>query len=276
MDLTALYHRLLPKRALTDFAGWMANLRTPLVKNYLIADFIQRYGVDMTEALEPDPTQYACFNEFFIRPLNPVCRPIAQATVVSPVDGRISQWGYVSEGRILQAKGRWYSVPELLADEPAVCERFRAASFATLYLSPKDYHRVHMPIEGVLRGMTYVPGRLFSVQPSTVNAIPNLFARNERLVVHFDTAVGPLAMVLVGATIVGAMGTVWEGDLPRGSQLKRYDYPEQRVFPKAAEMGYFKLGSTVILLFADGKKLPWNAELSAGDELRLGQRLAEA
>lgn len=274
-SLDILTHHLLPKHALTTFAGFMANIKSPVIKNYLIQDFIAKYNVNMQEAREEDPTQYACFNDFFIRHLKPECRPIANAELISPVDGCVSEIGTITAGKLLQAKGRDYTVHELLACDRTISDQFNAGSFATLYLSPKDYHRVHMPIDATLTTMVHVPGSLFSVQPKTVNAIPRLFARNERLVVLFDTAVGLMAMVLVGATIVGGIGTSWHGDVRRGKQPMHYGYSDQINGPitlqQAAEMGYFKLGSTVVLLFAE--QIKWQENLVAGQTIRFGEAL---
>ncbi len=266
-----------PKRALTAFAGFMANLKLPFIKNYLIRDFIHKYQVNMQEAQEEQVEHYACFNDFFVRHLKPECRPVAEATVVSPVDGIISEIGHITSGRLLQAKGRDYTVSELLASEKALTAPFDNGLFATLYLSPKDYHRVHMPMDATLKEMIYVPGKLFSVQPTTARVIPRLFSRNERLVVFFDTSVGLMAMVLVGATIVGAIGTAWHGDIRRGRQRVRFDYTDNpavnTALQQAAEMGYFKLGSTVILLFAEGSGLTWRPDLKPGDGVRFGEAL---
>lgn len=216
----------------------------------------------------------------FIRHLRPECRPVAEAAVVSPVDGVISEIGRITSGRLLQAKGRDYTVSELLTSESALSAQFDNGSFATLYLSPKDYHRVHMPMDATLKEMIYVPGKLFSVQPTTARVIPRLFARNERLVVFFDTSVGLMAMVLVGATIVGAIGTAWHGDIRRGRQKVRFDYTDNTAvntaLQKAVEMGYFKLGSTVVLLFAEGERMQWRPDLQAGSGIRFGEALGSA
>ena len=268
---------MIPKRALNAFSGWLANVKVPAIKNHLIRNFIRDYDVNMSEAREESVEHYACFNDFFIRRLKPECRPISDAGIVSPVDGAISEIGSITAGKLLQAKGRDYTVRELLANNE-LSSQFDNGRFATLYLSPKDYHRVHMPIDATLKEMTYVPGKLFSVQPTTARVIPRLFARNERLVVFFDTPVGLMAMVLVGATIVGAIGTSWHGDIRRSRQRERFVYSEDNnintVLQKAAEMGYFKLGSTVVLLFADSQRVQWNSDLHAGDKIRLGEALA--
>lgn len=264
---------IIPKRALNAFAHFMANIKIPLVKNHLIRNFIHDYNVNMSEAQQESIEHYACFNDFFIRHLKPECRPIADAGIISPVDGAISEIGSITAGKILQAKGRDYTVSELLASDK-LSAQFEHGRFATLYLSPKDYHRVHMPIEATLKEMIYVPGKLFSVQPTTARVIPRLFARNERLVVFFDTAVGPMAMVLVGAAIVGAIGTSWHGDIRRGRKRVHFAYHDANtLLQKAAEMGYFKLGSTVILLFADSQRMQWNSSLHAGGKIRFGEAL---
>lgn len=268
---------MIPKRALNAFAGCLANVKTAAIKNHLIRNFIKDYDVNMSEAREEAVEHYACFNDFFIRRLKPECRPIAETGIVSPVDGAISEMGTITAGKLLQAKGREYSVAELVAsDKPTT--PFDNGRFATLYLSPKDYHRVHMPIDATLKEMIYVPGKLFSVQPTTARVIPHLFARNERLVVFFDTPAGLMAMVLVGATIVGAIGTSWHGDIKRSRTRQRFVYTGEdnvnTTLQKAAEMGYFKLGSTVILLFADSERVQWNSAFRAGDKIQFGESLA--
>lgn len=272
-----LYHRLLPKHSLTRLAGFLANIRTPWIKNYLISDFVGKYDVNMSEAREENPLNYACFNDFFIRQLKPGVRPLATCDIVSPVDGTISEIGRIEQGQLIQAKGKHYSVAEFLACDDATTASFQQGQFATLYLSPKDYHRIHMPLSATLKRMIYVPGQLFSVQPLTVRGIPNLFARNERLVVFFDTAIGPMAMVLVGATLVGAIGTSWHGDIKRNQSQRRFDYQDKErvTLEQGEEMGYFKLGSTVVLLFADGERVQWHDGLQAGTGIRYGQALAD-
>lgn len=269
---------LIPKQGLTAFAGFMAELKTPQVKDYLIRRFIKKYQVNMNEALIEDPAVYANFNEFFIRHLKPESRPLAQAALISPVDGCVSEIGAIKNGQLIQAKGRDYSVAELLACSAETAEQFVNGKFATLYLSPKDYHRVHMPVDAELLSMTYVPGALFSVQPTTARVVPKLFARNERLVVSFATKAGPMMMVMVGATIVGAIGTSWHGDIKRGKKNIHFDYSEasiNRLMVQGAEMGYFKLGSTVILLFANGEQVQWNNKLEAGSPIRFGEAMGD-
>jgi phosphatidylserine decarboxylase len=264
---------LLPKQGLTVLFGLLAGIKTPWIKNYFIRRFIRKYNVNMSEALEENPEYYADFNEFFIRHLKPDARAITKGGVISPVDGYVSEIGRINKGRLIQAKGRDYSIQQLLACEERIGSQFNNGLFATLYLSPSDYHRVHMPMDAMLKEMIYVPGKLFSVQPATARVIPRLFACNERLVVFFDTAVGLMAMVLVGATIVGAIGTSWHGDVARSRKQQRIAYPGDRLLQQTEEMGYFKLGSTVILLFADNTRVQWNKSLRAGDKIRLGQEL---
>lgn len=270
----SLMHYMVPQQALTTLAGFLANATDRKVKNYLIQRFIHQYQVNMNEALIEDPDAYACFNDFFIRHLKPECRPIAHAGIVSPVDGCISEIGSIEKGRLIQAKGHFYTVAELLACSQEQAAQFNQGCFATLYLSPKDYHRVHMPLDAIRTSMTYIPGALFSVQPSSARIIPKLFARNERAVIFFSTQAGPMAMVLVGATIVGAIGTRWHGELKRSKSRMDFEYkqPIQKML-QGEEMGYFKLGSTVILLFAEGTKVRWDNALSAGSVIRFGEAM---
>ena len=268
---------MLPKWALTVFAGFLARCQIGWIKNFLIRDFIKRYGVNMALAQEENPTAYACFNDFFIRRLKSIHRPIATSDFVSPVDGVISQLGPIEAGQFIQAKGRSYLVDELLACDPTLAQLFYQGQFATFYLSPKDYHRIHMPISGTLREMIYVPGTLFSVQPMTARTIPKLFARNERLVVFFDTEAGLMAMVLVGAVIVGAISTIWHGDLKRSPHPVTFHYDDiskMITLQKGDEMGHFKLGSTVILLFAEGCRVHWQSDLHAGHSVSYGEAIA--
>lgn len=274
--LKTLPQYLLPKKGLTAFAGCMAEVKTPKIKNHLIQKFIKTYQVNMSEALIEDPTAYACFNDFFIRHLKPECRPLAAADILSPVDGCISELGPIVSGQLIQAKGKDYSVEELLACDKATAQQFEQGHFATLYLSPKDYHRVHMPMAGRLVSMNYIPGALFSVQPTTARVVPKLFARNERLAIFFDTAIGPMAMVMVGATVVGAIGTSWHGDIKRLKQKVAFDYTHDKreiQLDQGEEMGYFKLGSTVVLLFAKGQQMKWESSLKAGESIRFGQAI---
>ena len=275
--LKTLSHYALPKYALTSLAGFLAGLNTTYIKNRLIRYFLKKYQVNMNEALIEDPYQYACFNDFFIRRLKKESRPLANADLISPVDGCVSELGPIVSGQLIQAKGKNYSVSELLAADPVTVQQFEQGQFATLYLSPKDYHRVHMPIEGLLLSMTYVPGALFSVQPRTARAIPKLFARNERLVVHFATALGPMVIVMVGATIVGSIATTWHGEVKRSKEQITFDYTQNQVsrvvLDQGEEIGFFKLGSTVVLLFAAGNHMSWDPALHAGSTIQFGQTL---
>lgn len=275
--LKTLPQYLIPKHGITALAGYFADVKSPRLKNFLIRNFIRKFDVDMSEALIEDPKSYDCFNDFFIRHLKPECRPLSQSDVICPVDGCISEIGKIERGQLLQAKGKYYSVQELLACDGQLAEQFVQGQFATLYLSPKDYHRVHMPIDAELVSMTYIPGALFSVQPATTRVVPKLFARNERLAIFFKTKIGPMVMVMVGATIVGAIGTSWHGDVKRAKKLERFDYSEQfpdKIISQGSEMGYFKLGFTVVLLFANGEKIQWDKELLAGSKIQLGKPMA--
>lgn len=274
-NLKGLVQLLLPKQGLTALAGFLANNQRPWLKNALIRYFMRKYDVSLQEALEENPANYPSFNAFFVRQLKPECRPIASTEIISPVDGFVSEMGNITRGTILQAKGRTYSVRELLSCNPTIAAQFEHGLFATLYLSPKDYHRVHMPLDATLKDEIYVPGKLFSVQPATARVVPNLFAINERLVVFFDTPLGLMAMVLVGAVIVGAIGTSWGGDVVRGRTKVQRQVPSLTL-QKGEEMGYFKLGSTVILLFAEGKRAKWVEGLSSGEKICFGQALGKS
>ena len=266
-----------PKIMLSVLAGMFANTKITKIKNYFIRGFIQSYDVVMREAVREKAEDYVNFNDFFTRYLKPGVRPIADADVISPVDGCVSEIGHIQQGQLLQAKGRYYSVDELLACDAEKSAPFQNGSFATLYLSPRDYHRVHMPVGGTLQDMIHVPGTLFSVQPDTVRHIPKLFARNERVVLFFETELGSMAGILVGATIVGKIGTCWHGDLPRVKKITDFKHnlpaPAERVLKQADEVGYFKLGSTAIVLFAEHSKIEWTPELKAGMSVRLGEAL---
>ncbi len=272
-----LLQYLLPQHTLSRLTGVLASSRLTFLKNWLIMRFIAAFGVDMREAAEPDPRAYANFNAFFTRALREGARPVDMAAeaIVSPADGAVSQAGSISAGRILQAKGRSYSVAELLADD-AEAAGFEGGSFATIYLSPRDYHRVHMPCHGRLTGLRYVPGRLFSVNGVTAESVPGLFARNERLVCRFETAHGPIAMVLVGAMVVAGIETVWTGPVtPAGRTVLSIDLESDaaaRTLAKGAEMGRFQLGSTVILLLPRGVSA-WDDQVVAAAPLRMGQRI---
>ena len=270
---------LLPQHALSRLTGALARSTLPFLKNWLIERFIAAFGVDMREAAQPEPRAYPHFNAFFTRALRPGARPVdvAPEAIVSPADGAVSQAGEITGGRILQAKGRDYTAAELLAD-PRDALLFEGGSFATIYLSPRDYHRVHMPCGARLTFMRYIPGDLFSVNAVTAASVPSLFARNERLVCRFETAHGPMAMVLVGAMVVAGIETVWTGPVaPAGRSVLSIDLESpstSRELAKGAEMGRFQLGSTVILLLPRGAAR-WSTRFSAGAPLRMGQRIGE-
>ena len=246
---------LLPKKLLTVLMGKLASARAGGLTHAVIRRFVAHYGVDMAEAADPRIESYPTFNDFFTRPLREGARPIAGADLVCPVDAAISQFGPIEGGQIFQAKGHGYSTTALLAGDEALARRFDHGHFATLYLAPRDYHRIHMPCDGKLVRMVYVPGDLFSVNPLTARHVPGLFARNERVVCVFETAFGPFVNVLVGATIVGSVATVWHGQVhpPRPHGVRAWDYPDGKtVLRKGEEMGRFLLGSTVVMLFPRG------------------------
>lgn len=276
--LAVLPQYLLPKQALTQLMGSLARSRGGATTTAVIRWFIGRYGVNMAEAANPDPAAYATFNDFFTRELKPGARPLAQAGWLCPVDGAISQFGRVDGGRIFQAKGHDYTAAALVGGDAALAARFAGGWFATLYLSPRDYHRIHMPAAGELRRMVHVPGDLFSVNPVTARGVPGLFARNERVVCLFEGEAGPFVMVLVGATIVGSMATVWHGVVnpPRSGTLRHWDYaPGQVRLARGAEMGRFLLGSTVVMLLPPGP-LAFNPAWAPGGAIRMGEPMANA
>ena len=276
--LAVLPQYLLPKKLLTTLAGRFASAQLGGVTHGAIRRFVARYGVDMAEAQDPRIESYASFNDFFTRPLRDGARPLAPADFVCPVDGAISQLGPIARDQIFQAKGHSYSTRTLLAGNAALAAEFENGQFATLYLSPKDYHRIHMPCAGRLQRMVYVPGDLFSVNPTTARGVPGLFARNERVVCVFDTARGPFVLVLVGATIVGSMATVWHGVVnpPRPADVQRFDYAGQQIdLVQGAEMGRFLLGSTVVLLWPHGT-LRFDPSWAPGGAIRMGQAMGKA
>jgi phosphatidylserine decarboxylase len=243
---------LMPKKLLTVFAGMVAGMQGGALTQAIIRRFVKVYQVNMEEAADPRIESYATFNDFFTRALREGARPIAVAPFVCPVDAAISQFGPIEHDQIFQAKGHSYSTRALVGGDQQLAHQFDHGHFATLYLAPKDYHRIHMPCEGRLKRMIYIPGDLFSVNPLTARHVPSLFARNERVVCEFECMHGPMVMVLVGATIVGSMATVWHGVVnpPRTGTPREWRYDDQNiVLPKGAEMGRFLLGSTVVLLF---------------------------
>jgi phosphatidylserine decarboxylase len=267
------FQRVLPKRLLTELMGSLARAKGGAATHAAITWFIKRYQVNMAEAQQPNPSSYSSFNEFFTRPLKPGARPLANTALVCPVDGAISQFGPIANDHIFQAKGRGYSTTALLGGDAQIARAFKNGAFATLYLSPRDYHRIHMPCAGTLTQMLYVPGDLYSVNPTTANNVDALFARNERVVCMFDTANGPMAMVLVGATIVGSMATVWHGVVnpPRLNAIKRWSYTTGEVnLAQGAEMGRFLLGSTVVMVWPQGV-VNFNPAWAAGAPICMGQ-----
>jgi phosphatidylserine decarboxylase len=268
---------VLPKRGLTAFAGRVASRERGATTTRLVRWFVRKYGVDMSEAEVSDIASYASFNDFFTRALKPGARPLASADLICPVDGTISQFGRIEQDQILQAKGHRYSTTALVGGDAELAKRYHDGSFATLYLSPKDYHRIHMPCDGTLTRMIHVPGALFSVNPVTARGVPGLFARNERVVCVFDSPkLGSFVLTLVGATIVGSMATVWHGPVnaSRVRRVREWHYPDGGIVLKQGEeMGRFMLGSTVVLLFPQGD-LRFNPEWAAGRPIRLGEPMA--
>ncbi len=267
---------LLPKQALTEFGSHIASARGGALTTRIIRWFIGKYGVNMAEAANPDITSYPTFNDFFTRALRPGARPLAAADLVCPVDGAVSQFGVIDGDQIFQAKGHYYSTTALVGGDRTLAAQFDGGSFATIYLSPKDYHRIHMPCDGRLLRMIYVPGALFSVNPVTARGVPGLFARNERVVCVFESARGPFVLVLVGATIVGSMATVWHGVVnpKRNKQVREWNYDDAPVhLRQGEEMGRFLLGSTVVLLFPKGP-FQFNASWGPASAVRLGETMA--
>ncbi len=274
--LKVLPQYLLPKKALTAYAGWRASREWGPRTTRLIGGFVEKYGVDMSEAADPDIAHYESFNDFFTRALKVGARPLAMADLICPVDGAISQFGAIRKDQIFQAKSHAYSTTALVGGDAALAAQFQDGHFATLYLSPKDYHRIHMPCDGRLLRMIHVPGDLFSVNPLTARGVPGLFARNERVVCVFDSVRGPFVLTLVGATIVGSMATVWHGVVnpPRVSKLRDWRYDDQQiVLEQGDEMGRFLLGSTVVLLFPKAG-LQFNAAWEPAKPIRLGEAMA--
>jgi phosphatidylserine decarboxylase len=276
--LFILMQYLMPQHWVSRLVGRLANSRHPFIKTRFIGWFAKRYSVNMAEAAQSDLAAYDNFNSFFTRALKPGARPLSGSArdLICPADGAISQLGAIEDGAILQAKGKQFTVQALLGADPLLAQAFVGGSFVTVYLSPRDYHRVHMPVSGQLRKMIYVPGQLFSVNKLTSERVDGLFARNERLVCIFDTDLGPMALVLVGAMIVAGIETVWSGHVCPGQSLPfEVDYTEAQnpvVLQKGDEMGRFKLGSTVVALFGP-EKVNLNPQLSAGSAVSMGQLL---
>lgn len=271
------FQYLVPQHALSRAAGWLANTRIRWIKNPFTRWFVKRYNINMEEALETNPCNYLTFNDFFTRALKPGVRPVCtqEGAIVSPADGAISQIGDIKQGRIFQAKGQDYSLLELIGGDARLAAEFEDGKFAVVYLSPKDYHRVHLPLAGTLKSMTHVPGELFSVNDTTAENVPRLFARNERVVCIFATAAGPMAVILVGAMIVASIETVWAGQVtpePRTIRTTQYSEKELYQFETGDEIGRFKLGSTAIVLF--GKEaMDWDDQYRAASATRMGEKI---
>ena len=280
MPFSIILQHMLPKQALTRIAGVFANLEAGKLTTMVISWFIKRYQVNMAEAANPDAASYKTFNQFFTRPLKNGARPIANAAFICPVDGAVSQFGAIEKDQIFQAKGHHYSTLALVGGNVNLATQFENGQFACLYLSPKDYHRIHMPCDGILKSMTYVPGDLFSVNPSTAANVPNLFARNERVVCEFESSQhGTFVMVLVGATIVGSMATVWHDSAnkiinpPRSKNIRTWQYADKNIQLKQGdEMGRFLLGSTVVMLF-EKNMLQFNTDWQPARAIKLGEMM---
>ena len=280
-NIAVLLQYALPKQAITALAGKLAKLQAGHLTTATIKWFVKRYNVNMSEAAEPNISTYKTFNDFFTRPLKADARPIVRADFICPVDGAISQLGNIQADQIFQAKGHAYSTTALVGGDKNLAKKFENGHFSCLYLSPKDYHRIHMPCDGTLKNMTYVPGALFSVNPTTAQGVPDLFARNERVVCEFSSAEhGSFIMVLVGATIVGSMATSWHDgengivNPPRTSNIRVWSYQDQNINLKQGdEMGKFLLGSTVVMLF-EKDTLKFNETWKAESAIKLGEMMA--
>ena len=275
-QLAVIPQYLMPKLAMTRLAGLVASAEWGAVTTWVIKRFVKRYNVNMNEAAHADPAHYKSFNEFFTRPLKDGVRPLSRSEWVCPVDGAISQCGAIERDQIFQAKGHHYSTRALVGGDAALAAQFQNGQFATLYLSPRDYHRIHMPMAGKLLRMIHVPGDLFSVNPTTARGVPGLFARNERVVCEFETEKGPMVLVLVGATIVGSMATVWHGQVnpPRPGTVREWRYESQDVrLQKGEEMGRFLLGSTVVMLFPENS-LRFPDDWLSTRQLQMGEAMS--
>jgi phosphatidylserine decarboxylase len=275
-QLAVIPQYLMPKLAMTRLAGLVASSEWGTFTTWVIKRFVKRYNVNMSEAAHADPAHYKSFNEFFTRPLKDGARPLASSAWVCPVDGAISQCGAIEHDQIFQAKGHQYSTRALVGGDTELAAQFQNGQFATLYLSPRDYHRIHMPIAGKLLRMIHVPGDLFSVNPTTARGVPGLFARNERVVCEFETEKGPMVLVLVGATIVGSMATVWHGQVnpPRPGSVREWRYNSQDVrLQKGEEMGRFLLGSTVVMMFSENS-IQFPADWLSTRPLQMGEAMS--
>ena len=277
--LFIIFQYIVPQHYLSKFFGRLASSKNKKIKNYFITYFLKKHSINMSEALIEDPFEYESFNSFFTRELKPNARKVIanNKTIISPVDGMISQIGEIKEGRIFQAKGKSFTLTDLLGKNKKIANEFDNGKFSTIYLAPKDYHRIHIPFSGTLRKMTYIPGDLFSVNPATVNSVNNLFGRNERLVCIFDTINGPMAVVLVGAMIVNGIRVVWEKDVfQKKKKIQSWDYLSQNekltFLEKGNELGRFLLGSTVIICFPNNS-IEWDKGIVKNSNVNMGQSL---
>lgn len=276
--LFIFFQHIAPQHLLSRSLGLLAASKKVGLKNFIIKKFIAKYGVNMAEALHPDAEDYVSFNDFFTRELKPGSRPIADAqnAIACPADGLVSACGNIEKGKLLQAKGKQFSLLNLLGGDNKRAQVFEEGNFATVYLSPKDYHRVHMPLSGTLTEMVFIPGKLFSVNQTTSENIPELFARNERVVCIFETEVGPMAVILVGAMIVASIETVWAGQIaPSKQKLYVEDYSQHHPpihIAKGDEIGRFKLGSTALVLFGPGV-MQWSETTEENASIRMGETL---
>ena len=275
-NLKVLTQYITPKQAITALAGMLAQAKAGKLSTAVIGWFVKRYNVNMAEAEQSNISHYKTFNDFFTRSLKAGARSLANADFICPVDGAISQFGDIKADQIFQAKGHQYSTLAMLAGDAKLAKQFENGHFATLYLSPKDYHRIHMPCAGKLKSMTYVPGDLFSVNPLTAQNVPGLFARNERVICEFDSTHGTFVLILVGATIVGSMATAWHGVVnpPRVGRVTTWTYEDQTIeFEQGEEMGRFLLGSTVVMLFPKNT-LEFNSTWKPAKAIQLGEKMA--
>ncbi|EPD13651.1 archaetidylserine decarboxylase [Cycloclasticus pugetii] len=276
--LFILLQHILPKHSLSALMHKLARCKTPWVKQFIINTVIKQFGVNMSEAAQPDPEAYESFNAFFTRQLREDARPLEHddTTIACPVDGTISQMGSIENGELFQAKGKSFNLSALLGND-SLSSEFEDGQFTTVYLSPKDYHRIHFPVDGTLKKMVHVPGELFSVNQTTVEAIDELFARNERVIAFFDTPAGPMAMVMVGAIFVSSIETVWYGEVtpPHHNQIRQWQYSDNKQqYKKNDEMARFNMGSTIVMLYGKDK-VTWAENLAAGDAVQYGQVIAK-